>query len=60
MVVAEECLARGLAVDHAQSICWAITFNLCPVAIWIRRYGKCKPVHRHRDGPFGKDLRALE
>jgi predicted ATPase/DNA-binding winged helix-turn-helix (wHTH) protein len=31
---AEECLARGLAIDHAQSICWAITFNLCPVAIW--------------------------
>jgi hypothetical protein len=21
-------------VDHAQSLCWAITFNLCPVAIW--------------------------
>jgi len=34
MVVAEECLARALAVDHAQSLCWAITFNLCPVAIW--------------------------
>ena len=35
MVVAEECLARGLAVDHAQSVCWSITFSLCPVAIWI-------------------------
>jgi predicted ATPase/DNA-binding winged helix-turn-helix (wHTH) protein len=35
MVVAEECLARGLAVDHAQSLCWSITFNLCPVAIWF-------------------------
>lgn len=34
MSVAEECLARGLAVDHAQSTCWAINFNLCPVAIW--------------------------
>jgi len=34
MTVAEECLARGLAVDHAQSTCWAIAFNLCPVAIW--------------------------
>jgi hypothetical protein len=34
MLVAEECLARALAVDHAQSLCWAITFNLCPVAIW--------------------------
>jgi len=32
--VAEECLQRGLKVDHAQSICWALTFNLCPVAIW--------------------------
>lgn len=35
MVAAQECLARGLAVDHAQSLCWAITFNLCPVAIWF-------------------------
>jgi predicted ATPase len=34
MIAAEECLARGLAVDHAQSICWSIAFNLCPVAIW--------------------------
>jgi predicted ATPase/DNA-binding winged helix-turn-helix (wHTH) protein len=34
MMMAEECLARGQAVDHAQSLCWAITFNLCPVAIW--------------------------
>jgi hypothetical protein len=34
MTAAEECLARGLAVDHAQSICWSIAFNLCPVAIW--------------------------
>jgi len=34
MITAEECLARGLAVDHAQSICWSIAFNLCPVAIW--------------------------
>jgi predicted ATPase/DNA-binding winged helix-turn-helix (wHTH) protein len=34
MVAAEECLARALAVDHAQSLCWAITFSLCPVAIW--------------------------
>jgi predicted ATPase/DNA-binding winged helix-turn-helix (wHTH) protein len=33
MVMAEECVARGQAVDHAQSLCWAITFNLCPVAI---------------------------
>jgi predicted ATPase/DNA-binding winged helix-turn-helix (wHTH) protein len=31
---AEECLQHGLRVDHAQTICWALTFNLCPVAIW--------------------------
>lgn len=35
VVAAEECLARALKVDHAQSLCWAITFNLCPVAIWF-------------------------
>jgi predicted ATPase/DNA-binding winged helix-turn-helix (wHTH) protein len=34
MSAAEECLARGLAVDHAQSTCWSIAFNLGPVAIW--------------------------
>jgi len=34
MAVAEECVARGLAVNHAQSLCWAINFSLCPVAIW--------------------------
>jgi hypothetical protein len=34
MVTAEACLARALAVDHAQSLCWAVAFNLCPVAIW--------------------------
>jgi tetratricopeptide (TPR) repeat protein len=34
LAVAEECLERGLKVDHAQSICWALTFNLCPIAIW--------------------------
>jgi predicted ATPase/DNA-binding winged helix-turn-helix (wHTH) protein len=34
MVAAEQCLERALAADHAQSLCWAITFNLCPVAIW--------------------------
>jgi predicted ATPase/DNA-binding winged helix-turn-helix (wHTH) protein len=34
MSAAEECLARGLAVDHAQSISWSIAFNLCPLAIW--------------------------
>lgn len=34
LAVVEECLQRALTINHAQSICWAITFNLCPVAIW--------------------------
>jgi predicted ATPase/DNA-binding winged helix-turn-helix (wHTH) protein len=34
LAAAEECLQHGLKVDHAQTICWALTFNLCPVAIW--------------------------
>jgi predicted ATPase/DNA-binding winged helix-turn-helix (wHTH) protein len=43
MSVSEECLARALAVDHAQSTCWAIAFNLCPVAIWS---GDSENAHR--------------
>jgi predicted ATPase/DNA-binding winged helix-turn-helix (wHTH) protein len=34
LAAAEECLQHGLKADHAQTICWALTFNLCPVAIW--------------------------
>jgi predicted ATPase len=32
--VAEECLAEAMQRGHEQSTCWAITFNMCPVAIW--------------------------
>ena len=32
--VAEQCIAEALQVGHEQSTCWAIAFNLCPVAIW--------------------------
>jgi len=31
---AERCIADALHVGHEQSTCWAIAFNLCPVAIW--------------------------
>jgi predicted ATPase/DNA-binding winged helix-turn-helix (wHTH) protein len=31
---AEQCFAEALQVGHEQSTCWAIAFNLCPVAIW--------------------------
>jgi tetratricopeptide (TPR) repeat protein len=33
------CLRDALALDHAQSLCWALTFSLCPVAIWCGRLG---------------------
>jgi hypothetical protein len=32
--VAEQCLAEAMQREHAQSICWAIAFNVCPIAIW--------------------------
>jgi hypothetical protein len=32
---AEQCLAEALQVGHEQSTCWAIIFNICPVAIWL-------------------------
>jgi predicted ATPase len=32
--VAEQCLAEAMRRGHSQSICWAITFNVCPIAIW--------------------------
>jgi predicted ATPase/DNA-binding winged helix-turn-helix (wHTH) protein len=31
---AERCLAEALKVGHEQSTCWAIIFNIGPVAIW--------------------------
>ena len=31
---AEQCIAEALQVGQDQSICWAIVFNICPVAIW--------------------------
>jgi hypothetical protein len=37
--VAEQCVAEALQVGHEQSTCWAIAFNLCPVAIWRGDFG---------------------
>lgn len=37
--VAEQCIAEALQVGHEQSTCWAIAFNLCPVAIWRGDFG---------------------
>jgi predicted ATPase/DNA-binding winged helix-turn-helix (wHTH) protein len=31
---AEECISDALQLGHDQSTCWALAFNLCPVAIW--------------------------
>jgi predicted ATPase/DNA-binding winged helix-turn-helix (wHTH) protein len=39
--VGEQCLAEAMQVGHEQSTCWAIAFNLCPVAIW-RGGGPCR------------------
>lgn len=32
--VAEECMMEAMQVGHEQSTCWAIAFNLCPIAVW--------------------------
>jgi predicted ATPase/DNA-binding winged helix-turn-helix (wHTH) protein len=31
---AEECISDALQLGHEQSTCWAVAFNVCPVAIW--------------------------
>jgi predicted ATPase len=31
---AEESISDALQLGHEQSICWAVAFNVCPVAIW--------------------------
>jgi predicted ATPase/DNA-binding winged helix-turn-helix (wHTH) protein len=40
--VAEQCIAEALHVGHEQSTCWAIAFNLCPVAIWRGDFGQAE------------------
>jgi predicted ATPase/DNA-binding winged helix-turn-helix (wHTH) protein len=36
---ADQCIAEALQVGHEQSTCWAIAFNLCPIAIWRGDFG---------------------
>jgi predicted ATPase/DNA-binding winged helix-turn-helix (wHTH) protein len=31
---AEECISQALRLGHEQSTCWALAFNVCPIAIW--------------------------
>ncbi len=31
---AEQCIADALRLGHEQSTCWALAFNVCPIAIW--------------------------
>jgi hypothetical protein len=40
--VAEQCIAEAMQVGHLQSTCWAIAFNLCPVAIWRGDFGQAE------------------
>jgi predicted ATPase/DNA-binding winged helix-turn-helix (wHTH) protein len=40
--LAERCVAEALQVGHDQSTCWAIAFNLCPVAIWRGDFGQAE------------------
>jgi predicted ATPase/DNA-binding winged helix-turn-helix (wHTH) protein len=39
---AEQCIAEALQAGHEQSTCWAIAFNLCPVAIWRGDLRQCE------------------
>jgi predicted ATPase/DNA-binding winged helix-turn-helix (wHTH) protein len=31
---AEKCISQALGLGHEQSTCWALAFNVCPIAIW--------------------------
>jgi predicted ATPase len=31
---AQQCISEALRLGHAQSTCWALAFNICPIAIW--------------------------
>jgi predicted ATPase len=32
--VAQQCISEALQLGHEQSTCWALAYNLCPLAIW--------------------------
>jgi predicted ATPase/DNA-binding winged helix-turn-helix (wHTH) protein len=31
---AEQCISEVLKLGHVQSICWALAFHICPLAVW--------------------------
>src|ERR1700730_18388564 len=31
---AQQCISDALRLGHEQSTCWALAFNVCPIAIW--------------------------
>jgi predicted ATPase len=39
---ADQCITEALQVGHEQSTCWAIAFNICPVAIWRGDFGQAE------------------
>ena len=39
---ADQCIVEALQVGHEQSTCWAIAFNICPVAIWRGDFGQAE------------------
>jgi predicted ATPase/DNA-binding winged helix-turn-helix (wHTH) protein len=39
---ADQCIAEALRLGHEQSTCWALAFNVCPLAIWRGRLDEAK------------------
>jgi hypothetical protein len=31
---ADQCVREALQLDHEQTLCWALVFSVCPIAIW--------------------------
>jgi tetratricopeptide (TPR) repeat protein len=39
---ADQCIEEALQLGHAQTTCWALALNVCPVAIWRGRFDEAK------------------
>jgi predicted ATPase len=39
---ADQCIAEAMQLGHEQSTCWALAFNVCPLAIWRGRLDEAK------------------
>jgi tetratricopeptide (TPR) repeat protein len=39
---ADQCLAEALQLGHDQSICWALAYHICPIAIWRGELAEAK------------------